>query len=133
MLAELKKHTNIALDFDETLIGSKYSKYLWNFIEDNPDKNYWIVTFRSGSLADPGLLWLSLLEESGNRILDTHFKGYVFCPDGLSSDFEKLIHWKGEVCKKIGCTVIVDDRPDWVYPGCEVNDIVFIDTVTLRI
>jgi len=35
--------------------------------------------------------------------------------------------WKGKVAAELGCTLLVDDRPDWVLPGCAKYGVSFLD------
>jgi hypothetical protein len=39
---------------------------------------------------------------------------------------DALLHWKGETCASIGATVLVDDLPEMVIPGCKANNITLI-------
>lgn len=134
----LDKHQIIAIDFDETLIYHKHSIQLWGFIIRNPDKKYWIITFRTGAYSDPQVIWSELYSESN---LDRScFEGIISIPVNLYTDYitkpgnetkMKYIRWKAEVAKSLNCTVLIDDRPDKVEQGCVELGIEFIDTKTL--
>ncbi len=57
---ELDKYNNIDIDLDETLINTDKAFFIAKYIINNPDKNYYIVTFRSHGLEEKNLVFNSL-------------------------------------------------------------------------
>lgn len=41
----------------------------------------------------------------------------------------KFAMWKGEKCKELGLTVLLDDLESFVKPGCDAHGIVFINSI----
>lgn len=44
---------------------------------------------------------------------------------------DALLHWKGEACASVGATVLVDDLPELVLPGCNTNGVTFVHSFYL--
>lgn len=129
-MKRLEKHQTIAFDFDQTLIQNPYSHKLWEHVRDNPEKTYWVVTFRSHHLRDEEKLWTEL--EHRSFIDRSHFEGVHFVPDHLyNSRCEMFVEWKGKTAHSLGCTVLVDDIPEWTQAGAEKYGLEFIDPYTL--
>ena len=160
-IAILNFHNRIGVDIDETLIGSNQRKVkLWSFIENNPNKKYWLITFRTGVFLDQS--YDDIETESGGRITRDMFEGLYGIPPELSiayhrvepfirfrksnpkkwerihnhiPNFDDLVRkydlsreWKGQKCKELGCTVLIDDNISSVLPGCEKYNIVLLDS-----
>jgi hypothetical protein len=51
----------------------------------------------------------------------------------ILQDIANYRTWKAKVCKDNGCTVLVDDYPPDVTPGCRLYDIEFIDVSELKL
>jgi hypothetical protein len=137
-LARLDDHEGIALDLDATLIGHYNSDVLQRYVvEHHHSKRFWIVTFRGDSWADE--VWEDL-EKFGGPAKRDMFRGLRACParllnvlyawyvDSSRADPNEVFRWKGSVAKELNCTVLVDDRPEWVLPGCRENGVELIDT-----
>ena len=137
-LERLDDHVGIALDLDATLIGHENSDLLQGYVaEHHLSKRFWIVTFRGESWADEA--WEDL-ERYGGAAKPHMFRGLRACPtrllnvlyawyvDSSRADPREVFRWKGAVAKELACTVLVDDRPEWVLPGCLENDVELIDT-----
>jgi hypothetical protein len=148
-LAKLAEHKAIGWDFDKTLVNSEASEILHRFILDHPEIEHHIVTFRSHGLQHN--VWVEL-EQYADAPGRGHFKGVVNIDDhrweawndavrrrtpggGLSgpmSDAEVFYcSWKGQVCKDLGLTLLVDDDPSCVTLGCEAHGIAFYDPDSL--
>ena len=135
----LDDHTNIGLDFDSTLVnGGRFSKYLWEYIRKNPNKEYWIVTFRpvSGRLGKRSDILEELVSEAGHRVGEIIGTNVAQLPDKLDHPTNFFGQpwmplWKGSMCEQLGCTLMIDDLPKFVLPGCDAHHIEFIDTADL--
>lgn len=51
--------------------------------------------------------------------------------DDFIAAIRECYEWKGKHCQAIGATVLVDDVPNAVTPGCDKYGIQFIDSATL--
>jgi len=154
MINELHNHEKIAIDFDDTLVGHRNSPLLWKFIRDNHlVKEFHIITFRSGNWADEGVLIEEMIHESNQTVLPYMINSISFCNDGLYENFSLIqtsrkqtdtmvptiilpeetnfYDWKAIRSKELGCTIIVDDRPNWVENGCKKHGVMFVDTADL--
>lgn len=128
----LLEHDVIGLDMDNTLIDAgAYSDALVNFVKQNPNKTYHVITFRDlynwsrdSSIAE--------LKVKAALEIGEHFEDIHFCDEWKNDDFD-LPNWKGWVSVKLGCTIMIDDRTDWVEPGCKKYDVAFINTFDLEI
>ena len=149
----LDKHSIIAWDMDNTLINGPNSDYFRDYILRHPEKSHHIITFRNKTWAD--MIW----GELGRIGFDarTHISAIHNCPEDIHDsfmvtgsgniailnfmhsrrmemqDFERNITafplWKGFKCKQIGASIIIDDMPDFVIPGCSKYDIEFVNAL----
>ena len=143
MIERLNKHYMIGLDLDKTLINHPKSYLLQEYVNEHPDKKFWIVTHRSHGLVSQ--IWPDI----ESTILDrSDFEGFRAIPDemyeaylrveiqrragiisGEFTDNEKAyFSWKGMICQKLGCTVLVDDKPSLNQLGMDRFNIELIDT-----
>lgn len=129
--------------------------------ENCVNKELWVITFRTGPYVAqvwPELARFGIQREAfaGMKALppkiytDYHLvkKGFVY-KDTNPAKFERflqannltlrqaeekfnaLTHWKGEACASVGATVLVDDLPNMVLPGCQANGVKFIHSFHL--
>jgi hypothetical protein len=101
----LDGHAAIGWDFDNTLIGHAKSQAIHEYIRAHPEKRHVIVTFEHARAHD------------AIRIIE----GAV-----LITDVTSYIEWKGEMCRRHGLTVLVDDMRDQVLAGCAKHGIFHI-------
>jgi hypothetical protein len=88
-ISTLNSHNNIGVDIDETLVGGNPRKVkLWNFIENNPNKNYWLITFRTGAFLDQSYSDIEM--ESSGRITRDVFEGLYGIPPELSIAYHRV-------------------------------------------
>jgi hypothetical protein len=133
----LDKHQKIGIDFDHTLVNSNKTHLFEEYILANPDKEYWIVTFRNNTgfwTREQTIFDL----QSHTKLTMDHFEDIVMQvrqPDiatqSIILDGDESMHWKGLMCYERDITIMIDDMPEWVLPGCERYGIDFIDTFTL--
>lgn len=88
-IAILNFHTRIGVDIDETLVGSNQRKIkLWKYIKNNPNKKYWLITFRTGSFLDQAYRDIEI--ESKGVITRNNFEGIYGIPSELSIAFHRV-------------------------------------------
>jgi hypothetical protein len=148
----LKKHKVIGLDFDGTLFDSSISRALCEYVIANQGvKDFYIVTHRTHQLVPH--IWDDFRAYAtygkGPRMVESMFAGvctpdddlYVrfkqrqderknglIEPDALPTPDETAwLFFKGAACKRTGATIMVDDLPGVVQPGCLFYNIEFID------
>jgi hypothetical protein len=128
----LDSHHKIAWDMDETLVNGPNSEFFRQYIAAHPEKEHYIVTFRTGDawiadipfeLADEGLnpdLIKAVSSVPMKIWIERHLSRVhmAVCND-----------WKGFEAKRLGCTVLVDDMEASVLPGCEKHGITFIHSI----
>lgn len=134
----------IGWDFDGTLFGHENSRKMHEFIRKNPNKKHYLITFRTGPLVRD--MFPHLAEKYGNTLSSDNFAGIVSIPprlwsarqpykkarklgilDGPLTPIENAYaSWKGEQCKQLGLTHLVDDVAADVLPGCKSNNIGYI-------
>lgn len=146
----LDEHRAIAWDYDGTLYRGVNSSFFWRYIEATPNTAHAIVTFRGveqtsdldgwrGSIVCcPAGLWeaykgAGIPAGSWFRAIDgtdaqrhaarLHCERRGIAPEHVT-DF---LMWKAKQAQRLGCTALVDDRPDLVMIGCEKNRIKFYD------
>lgn len=142
----LKKYNIIGLDFDETLINNPNSEKIINFVKQNPNKTYYIVTFRSHGYQDfiSQILWnkyrlkisknmilnipddIFNLESVGSELVDL---GYHNFGEYLRQEYKK---WKGDICLKYKIEILVDDDYDNVFHQLIKNDINYLDPYKIK-
>lgn len=119
-MKNLAKHDKIAVDVDDTLLGNSPGKHiLWDFISANKNnKIFYLVTFRIKPCIDE--VFDDLFSET-SVVAKDHFAGLVGIPPKVffGEDLQTpLVEWKGLTAFKLGCTLLIDDLPDLVLPGC---------------
>ncbi len=136
----LRTHAAIGWDLDLTLIGHPASASLHAFIRDTPHIRHAIITFRPTSMRDSVWADLARLPSAPPA---TSFVGVDTIDDTVAAAFQRLrrwraqglyagppcpaealyLRWKGDVCARLGATVLVDDMTDHVRAGCEAHGI----------
>jgi len=144
MIERLNAHSIIGLDLDETLIGHPKSYLLHEHVKENSEKKFWIITHRSHGLVPR--IWTDL--EMFTDLVRSDFEGFKSVADklyekytrdeiqrqagiltGELTDNEKeYLSWKGMICKQLGCTVLVDDKPKLNQLGTDRYNIELINT-----
>ena len=145
----LHKHRKIAFDFDGTLVDGRSSLLIQNYIQNNDDKTYFIVTFRTPvqaktipmELAAHGLSseWFATVVPMAARLAlefdeDQRIRRNSGLPNiervseaALLPGERQVLNWKGFVAKKLGATVLVDDMPAYCAMGCRRFGIRLLD------
>ena len=128
----LDEHDVIGWDFDGTLIEHRKARKMHDYILDHPEKTHIIVTFRSHGMEDR--IWRDLWRENARAPGMTAFKDVINMPDKLYENgyiaqkavaskivipTSEYLEWKGKICHQRGITVLVDDMPSMVIPGCD--------------
>lgn len=130
----LDDHVSIGWDIDGTLIDGPNADFFRRYILANPDKEHHLITFR-----DP--VWAERVYEELRPygIERDHIHSLNPCPQDLYIAYatrksfldwakcEAYLHWKGQMAKELGCTVLIDDMATQVIRGCEKHGIVYID------
>lgn len=146
---KLSGHQRIALDFDGTLVDGVASATLAAYVKQHSQKSFSIVTFRTPTQIDTIPTELTQVGLSIDMFLkvvpmpkrlafdfdeDQKFRRHARLPnmdqvseDALLPGEYKFVHWKGFIARKLGATVLVDDFPELVTPGCKQFGIAFID------
>jgi hypothetical protein len=148
----LDQHEAIAWDMDQTLVDGPNSAFFLDYITHTPHKRHHVVTFRNKSWANTA--WAELRElglDSAKLIrsvencpepihdcfmIDKKFAGrderhrYYNGPALTREEFDTNSSlfplWKAERAKQIGCTILVDDMPQWVKAGCDLHGVQFL-------
>lgn len=143
MLSLLDQHSHIAFDFDDTLLYGVASSVIHEYIQNNPQKKYSIITHRTPTQATSIPIELKQL----SPITIDCFDHVYPCPertvrefsidqvdrrraklppatsstplDELSVGERKYLFWKGYVCARIGATIFIDDLPSLCEYGCD--------------
>lgn len=126
----LDGHQAIGWDVDGTILDHLRAGVMHDYIRRHPEKDHYIVTFRSHG-------WQ---HETFDELADRHrnfptryFKGLLNIPDDVFAAYWKgvrareidldaeqaYVEWKGLICSQHGITVLVDDNPAHVLPGCD--------------
>jgi hypothetical protein len=58
-------------------------------------------------------------------------KHHKSSPEEYDQLFQVVSTWKGQKCKELGITALVDDLGDMVKPGCDLHGIEWIDSFDL--
>ena len=150
----LTRHRKIAMDLDGTLIDGVAAVALGDFVREcHEHKSFFIVTFRTAEQMQTVQQELAAYDLSPDffaRIIpmptryvlefdeDQRFRRTARMPrlDQVAPDAQlpgefKFTHWKGFIVHKLGATVLVDDMPYLVLPGCEKFHITFIDAKSM--
>jgi hypothetical protein len=158
-MQRLALHSTLALDMDRTLVDGKNSQHLRNFVHLNHRlKSFFIITFRGHDSSDV----LRELRAQGldpNAIKDVVYcpldysvvelklasKRMTFIEireearkcgirlDDIERLYQEYVEWKGKMAAHLGCTVLVDDMPEMVLPGCHKHGVQFINVDDLVI
>jgi hypothetical protein len=130
--AILADHQSIGWDLDGTILDHRNAPLMHRYILGHPEKHHFIVTFRSHGFQ------LSIFSELATRHQvfagPGAFDGVLSVPDDMYDRFQQLAgatseegrgavrtytEWKGRICAKHGITVLIDDNPGHVLPGCD--------------
>jgi len=142
---ELDKYNIIGIDFDNTLIGNAASDIIANYVIQNPNKKYYIVTFRSHGLESSSEIsknCITYLRKDMRRyFIDILAIPYVYVEHKYYADHRKnisiedyneytynYVHWKGKICSEYNIEVLIDDDIKNVILGCNKYNINLIDT-----
>lgn len=151
-----ENHTRIGLDLDDTLLNGPASIFLANYVNDHPEKKFFLVTHRTPSelhtvpyeLLDIGLninqfeklLSTSELmrirfrlarQERDSLRLPSIYTGNV-SEDEMTKEELNFVYWKGYVCKRMGITILVDDATPIVKPGTDRYNIKYINPYDIK-
>jgi hypothetical protein len=151
MITRLNEHTIIGVDVSETLIDHDKSDLLQDFIaREHGRKSFIIITHLMD--AWKGSIFEDLIAGSFGVLSEHMFKEVHTMPESIYQAYARdqtrrrrgvltltestaaeigYLHWKSQVAKRCGCTVLVDDRPDLNKAGCDTLGIEFIDTALL--
>lgn len=153
----LDQHRAIGWDFDNTLIDHPSSPEIHRYIRAHPEKRHLIVTFRSFGWQDR--VWSSLaaypgapgrecfaglvnmddarfvpaVPEEGAHVEHARAHDAIRLIEGklLITDVDSYLEWKGLMCRELGLTILVDDKPEHVLAGCAKHGIAHIHPDTL--
>lgn len=138
MFDKLRDHRVLAWDFDDTLVNHPKSPAFWYFIINNPyDQVHHIVTMRSHGMQHT---IFPELEKAGSDLTREHFEHLVYLDDSIWESYdtkgkfklltedEPYFHFKGEVCKRLGVDVLIDDMEGSGVSarGCDKHGIPYI-------
>lgn len=141
MIPLLDPYAAIGWDFDGTLIDHDKADLMHAFIKAHPQKRHVIVTFRTHSLRlrlphdlkrmypkAPPITVFEGIESISNEAWEAFMTrdmqrraGVIKGP--LTDEEEYYVEWKGEMCKRLGLPVLVDDNLPHTEPGCEKHGI----------
>ena len=133
---DLDKFNSIGWDLDETMIDHSNSGKIQNYIKSHPEKNHYIITFRTHEMV--GYIF-SDISAYPQKLTQKNFKGVFHIEDAAWSDNEKMKNlryhqikhgpltpeeiyyktYKGRICHENNIPVLVDDRKNDVILGCE--------------
>jgi hypothetical protein len=146
----LDQHSVIAWDMDNTLIDGPNSEFFLEYIAAHPEKRHHVITFRNrweandvwGQLRGAGLdtNLIRSVESCPEPIHDCYMirrradnretrARYLEMDDLTRDQFnayaDAFVFWKGERAAVLKCTILVDDMPAWVLPGCYEHGVAF--------
>jgi len=131
-------------------------------LKNYPLKELWVVTFRTGVYVNtvfdelkgvglkshmfkgiksvPSQLYFKHKEAANAYIIkNQNLKKYYrfleyknYTEKDLEKNYNDYLEWKGLACKEIGATILLDDLPDKVLPGCDKYNIDFINSLQLQ-
>ena len=142
---KLLKHHAIGWDFDLTLFGSPASPSFHQFINDHPEIQHYIVTFRTHGLVHQIFSDLACYdnappESAFSSVLNISIKGWaehdraerlrmIGKLTGPPTEAELYYwDWKGQTCKQHGLTALVDDKAEHTEDGCNKAGVEFFNT-----
>lgn len=144
MIEQLLRFPSIAWDFDGTLIDHPNSSLMHEFIRDHPDKQHYIVTFRTHGLQNTMFSELqrkypdapkkeafagtrNISDVAWERFSHLYRLRLVNRLDGPLLPWEAYyLEWKGMTCDQLKLPVLVDDLEDLVLIGCEKYGIMYL-------
>jgi hypothetical protein len=136
----LDQHESIGWDVDGTMYEDHRTRTpetdarcraMHEYILAHPEKKHYVVTFRSGKWATK--VWEDLLRVNPDAPGEEVFVGLLCmsvqmfdenCARNLGNGYYTeptpiYKEWKGKICAENGITVLVDDNPNHVVPGCD--------------
>jgi hypothetical protein len=136
MIDQLLAYDSIAWDFDGTLHDHAKSALMQAFIKNHPQKQHYIVTFRTHG--DQKRVFHQLRDRYHDAPGPEHFVDVLNISDKAWEQFDYVteqrisnlvtgvltlpetyyMEWKGMICHRLKIPVLVDDMRDLVLPGC---------------
>lgn len=132
-MKKILNHNTIGIDIDGTIIDHKNSEYLQDMVREfHKTKSFYLVTFRThgwetqvfremrqkyGFRSPSSRCFIGIL----NIPVEIYNNAMTFRSRGLEeyAVYDQLYkNWKGYICKKHDITILIDDRPEDVLPGC---------------
>ena len=135
MFSFLDKYKRIALDFDGTLHGQNDNiYYLIDYINQNRNKVYYIVTFRNYEQSIGILDYLNAIYKQYSIDWNKLISKIIFAPNDIAyyrtyrmDDVQMYNKWKSRVCVQNNLPILVDDEMQSVYDGCVQMGVDFFD------
>ena len=143
---KLDKYQHIGIDFDGTLIDSSKSYIIAKYILNNPNKKYYIITFRTHGMERNIIKDLlqfygaSLGNNINNYITNVFtlpykdYEDYTVSKVNTRLSKEEIVkmqynylHFKGKICSENNIEVLIDDLPNDVIQGCNLYNIDYVD------
>ncbi len=144
MIERLLPYDAIAWDFDGTLIEHPKSALMQAFIISQPQKQHFIVTFRTHGYQKqmfremrdlypdaPGPECfadvLNISDKAWEQFTKIETQRLMHKFAGPPTPWEEYyVEWKGLICERLKIPVLVDDRRAQVLPGCEKYAIAYL-------
>lgn len=144
MIDKLERFAAIGWDFDGTLIDHPNAPLMHTFINEHPEKQHVIITFRTHGMERT--MFHEMAAKYPNapekhqfdavfNISDRAWAAFTNAQDqrsmgrldGRLTPWEMYyVNWKGLVCSLRHLPVLVDDKAEDVLPGCKKFGIVFV-------
>jgi len=152
-----ENHQRIAIDLDDTLLNGPASKFLVDYVNDHPEKEFFIVTHRTPAESRSVPMELKNIGLNINQFeklmpttelmrirfrLDRNDREKNKLPsiytdnvstDEMSKNELNFVYWKGYVCKRLGITLIIDDATPIVKPGADRYHIEYINPYDIKL
>lgn len=151
----LDQHDSICWDMDGTLVANHFpapnADFFHSYIKAHPQKRHVILTFRNKEWADeiydeleglgmrnarsliseiiscPSMIHDSYMMHTNRPHMVDRFKDHFGLDDETFMEYvDAFTFWKGKMAKAAGCTILVDDLPEWVVDGCTEHGVVFL-------
>ena len=140
-MIRLDAHRHVAWDMDGTLNSGRNAERFRAYIAAHREKRHHVITFRDREWAgqvrielhrlglDPSLI--ASVENCPEPLHDMFMLGSE--PDSnvprrvAAKAAHHFLRWKGRRARELGCTILVDDKAEWVVQGCEEHDVAFLD------
>lgn len=146
-----ENHQRIGLDLDDTLLNGPAHEFLASYVNDNPEKEFYLVTHRTpqesqsvpSELTNIGLninqfvrlvpttdmmrVKFRLSQQERKRQGRPGIYTGTVSENEMNKDELNFVRWKGYVCKRLGITVLIDDGTAYVKPGTDHYGIEYID------